>query len=66
MYRAQAVLAQSGGLAATYYDGVGLLNAMLNIFGVEPIEWLATTWLAIPILIFMSLWGGAGFGMILF
>ena len=47
-------------------DGVGLLNAMLSIFSVEPIEWLATTWMAIPILVFMSIWGGAGFGMILF
>lgn len=47
-------------------DEVGLLNAFLKIFGVESIEWLATTWMAIPILIFMSLWGGAGFGMILF
>lgn len=47
-------------------DGVGLLNAMLSKVGVEPIEWLATTWMAIPILIFMSIWGGAGFGMVLF
>jgi multiple sugar transport system permease protein len=47
-------------------DAVGLLNAILNLVGVEPIEWLATTWMAIPILIFMSMWGGAGFGMILF
>jgi multiple sugar transport system permease protein len=47
-------------------DGVGLLNAFLNIFGIAPVEWLATTWMAIPILIFMSIWGGAGFGMILF
>jgi multiple sugar transport system permease protein len=47
-------------------DGVGLLNAMLSIFSVQPIEWLATTWMAIPILVFMSIWGGAGFGMILF
>lgn len=47
-------------------DGVGLLNAMLNVFGIHPIEWLATTWMAIPILVFMSIWGGAGFGMILF
>jgi multiple sugar transport system permease protein len=47
-------------------DQVGLLNAFLNIFGIAPIEWLATTWMAIPILIFMSVWGGAGFGMILF
>jgi multiple sugar transport system permease protein len=47
-------------------DGVGLLNAMLSLLDVAPIEWLATTWMAIPILIFMSIWGGAGFGMILF
>jgi multiple sugar transport system permease protein len=47
-------------------DGVGLLNAILAKVGVQPIEWLATTWMAIPILIFMSIWGGAGFGMILF
>lgn len=47
-------------------DGVGLLNAFLKLFGVAPVEWLATTWMAIPILIFMSIWGGAGFGMILF
>ena len=47
-------------------DGVGLLNAFLKLFGVAPIQWLATTWMAIPILIFMSIWGGAGFGMILF
>lgn len=47
-------------------DGVGLLNAMLSKVGVQPIEWLATTWMAIPILIFMSIWGGAGFGMVLF
>ena len=47
-------------------DGVGLLNAFLNILGIAPVEWLATTWMAIPILIFMSIWGGAGFGMILF
>ena len=39
---------------------------LLSLFGAEPIEWLATTWMAIPILIFMSIWGGAGFGMILF
>ena len=47
-------------------DGVGLLNEFLKLFGVAPIQWLATTWMAIPILIFMSIWGGAGFGMILF
>jgi multiple sugar transport system permease protein len=47
-------------------DGVGLLNALISKFGINPVEWLATPSMAIPILIFMSIWGGAGFGMILF
>ena len=47
-------------------DGVGLLNAIIRKFGINPVEWLATPSMAIPILIFMSIWGGAGFGMILF
>lgn len=47
-------------------DDVGLLNALFNVVGLPKVEWLATPNLAIPILIFMSMWGGAGFGMILF
>jgi len=47
-------------------DGVGLLNAIFAKLGISNIEWLATPAFAIPILIFMSVWGGAGFGMILF
>jgi multiple sugar transport system permease protein len=47
-------------------DDVGLLNSLLSAFGLDPVEWLATPSLAIPILIFMSIWGGAGFGMVLF
>jgi multiple sugar transport system permease protein len=47
-------------------DDVGLLNALFNIIGLPQVEWLATPKLAIPILIFMAMWGGAGFGMILF
>jgi multiple sugar transport system permease protein len=47
-------------------DGIGLLNAVFSKFGIKSIEWLATPALAIPILIFMAVWGGAGFGMILF
>ena len=47
-------------------DDIGLLNSLLYLFGIEPVEWLATPSLAIPILIFMSIWGGAGFGMVLF
>lgn len=47
-------------------DDVGLLNSALSQVGIDPVEWLATPALAIPILIFMSIWGGAGFGMVLF
>ena len=47
-------------------DGIGLLNALFSKIGITNVEWLATPALAIPILIFMSVWGGAGFGMILF
>ena len=47
-------------------DDVGLLNALFKIVGLPKVEWLATPSLAIPILIFMAMWGGAGFGMILF
>jgi len=47
-------------------DDIGLLNSLLSSFGIAPVEWLATPSLAIPILIFMSIWGGAGFGMVLF
>lgn len=47
---------------------IGMANAVLQRLGIisHPIEWLATPPLAIPILIFLSVWGGAGFGMILF
>jgi multiple sugar transport system permease protein len=47
-------------------DDVGLLNALFNFVGLPTVEWLATPSLAIPILIFMAMWGGAGFGMVLF
>ena len=47
-------------------DDVGLLNSLLSHFGIGKVEWLATPSLALPVLIFMSIWGGAGFGMILF
>lgn len=47
-------------------DGVGLLNGALSAVGIAPVEWLATPALAVPILVLMSVWGGAGYGMILF
>ncbi len=47
-------------------DDIGLLNALFSFVGLPRVEWLATPSLAIPILIFMAMWGGAGFGMVLF
>lgn len=47
-------------------DGIGLLNAVINLFGIDPVEWLATPRLAIPILVILAVWGGCGYGMILF
>ena len=47
-------------------DSVGLINGLLNTMGLPNVEWLATPSLAMPILMFMSVWGGAGFGMVLF
>lgn len=47
-------------------DGVGLLNGILAAVGLPAVEWLATPALAVPILVIMSVWGGCGYGMVLF
>jgi len=46
--------------------GFGLLNGVLSALGISPVDWLATPALAFPILVLMSVWGGAVYGMILF
>ncbi len=51
------------------YDGqTGLLNTILGFisFGViEPIDWLGNTTTALPAVIFMSIWQGVGFHMVI-
>ncbi|MEV0234956.1 sugar ABC transporter permease [Nonomuraea sp. NPDC050786] len=45
---------------------VGLANTIVSWFGGSAVAWLATPALAIPILVLMSVWGGMGYGMVLY
>ncbi|TDD13911.1 carbohydrate ABC transporter permease [Nonomuraea diastatica] len=45
---------------------VGLGNTIVSWFGGQAVAWLATPGLAIPILVLMSVWGGMGYGMVLY
>jgi multiple sugar transport system permease protein len=45
---------------------VGLANTITSWFGVDPLQWLATPSLTIPVLVLMSVWGGMGYGMVLY
>ncbi len=48
-------------------DDYGLANVVMKWFGHHgTVEWLAEPGLAIPILVLMSVWGGMGYGMVLF
>ncbi|WP_158088588.1 carbohydrate ABC transporter permease [Thermoactinospora rubra] len=45
---------------------VGLANTVLDWFGQKAVAWLATPGLTVPILVLMSVWGGMGYGMVLY
>jgi multiple sugar transport system permease protein len=45
---------------------VGLANTVVSWFGGTAVQWLATPELTIPILVLMSVWGGMGYGMVLY
>ncbi|MEV0196852.1 sugar ABC transporter permease [Nonomuraea sp. NPDC050691] len=45
---------------------VGLANTVVGWFGGHAVAWLATPALTIPILVLMSVWGGMGYGMVLY
>lgn len=47
-------------------EDYGLANTILRLLGMEPIRWLATPGLAIPIIVLIGIWGGVGMGMIFF
>ncbi|HZB30586.1 MAG TPA: sugar ABC transporter permease [Streptosporangiaceae bacterium] len=45
----------------------GLANTVIRWFGHSTaIEWLATPGLSVPILVLMAVWGGMGYGMVIF
>ncbi|GAA0443616.1 sugar ABC transporter permease [Acrocarpospora corrugata] len=44
----------------------GLANTVIGRLGLDTVEWLANPSLTIPILVLMSVWGGMGYGMILY
>lgn len=49
------------------YNGqYGLLNRVIGLFGLEPVNWLINTSTALPALVAVSVWKGVGFAMILF
>ncbi|MFI7702733.1 carbohydrate ABC transporter permease [Nonomuraea sp. NPDC049480] len=45
---------------------VGLANTIVEWLGGNAVAWLATPGLTIPILVLMSVWGGMGYGMVLY
>ncbi|HEY1179396.1 MAG TPA: sugar ABC transporter permease [Phytomonospora sp.] len=47
-------------------EDFGLANTVLGWFGADSVAWLSTPELAVPILVFISVWGGAGYGMVIF
>ncbi|NMO97387.1 carbohydrate ABC transporter permease [Paenibacillus lemnae] len=49
------------------YNGqYGLLNRIITLFGMDPVEWLINPETVLPALVTVSIWKGVGFAMILF
>jgi len=44
----------------------GLLNELLKLFGMEPVQWLTNPRTALWVLVVVSVWKGVGFTMIIF
>lgn len=49
-----------------YNPNGGLLNSMIGLFGITPQPFLTSTSQAMPCIIFLSAWQGAGFQMMIF
>lgn len=49
-----------------YHPRSGLLNYVLSLLGVEPIDWLGDPDWAMPSLIIMAVWKNFGFNMVIF
>jgi len=51
---------------ALYSPDAGLLNQLLAVFGIPPIDWLGDPNFAMPAIILMAAWKNFGFNMIIF
>ena len=49
-----------------YHPDFGLLNKILDIFSISPQTWLQDPFWAMPCIIFMSVWKGLGYNVIIF
>lgn len=49
-----------------YHPRFGMLNYMLSLFDVNPIDWLGDPFWAMPSIILMSIWKNFGYNMIIF
>jgi len=49
-----------------YNPEFGVFNQILKGIGLLPLNWLSDTWLALPCLIFMAVWKGFGYNMIIY
>ena len=49
-----------------YHPRLGLLNYVLSLLGIEPIDWLGDPQWAMPSLIIMAVWKNFGFNMVIF
>ncbi|MGJ6963974.1 carbohydrate ABC transporter permease [Streptosporangium sp. G11] len=47
-------------------EDYGLANTLAGWFGVDPVAWLATPGLTIPIMVLMASWSGMGYAMAIF
>ncbi len=48
------------------YSKPGLINRLLGIFGIEPIDWLGNVRTALPAIMAMNIWTTAGYFMVTF
>lgn len=49
-----------------YHTRYGFINALLDVFGIPPVDWLGDPRWAMPAIIFLAVWKNFGYNMVLF
>jgi multiple sugar transport system permease protein len=49
-----------------YHPQYGILNALLGLFGIGPVDWLGSTTWSMPSIILLSVWKNFGYNMLIF